>query len=703
MATAATGATTLPAELITMSVMDTSTLNTSVQLIEQGPQTNDQRYFPADTYTDNNVLFQSVIPPSSTIVMDRELLLQYELLVGYSVQGTSTDFPNGYPFIPGAHPWDYRTLGVFTGDTAWPNMISTRGGSYSECIFKIRSCPLNSAARSIQVDINGQTRTIPSSELTDMYPFFKQPAANSRYLSSFPFYRDTGSVLENGSDTITQGTTQSDVRAYEGELPSKYAVDVSVVGFSTNKTAGASTGFSIVYKLRIREPLMIQPFLFGETYKKTGLTRVMSMMINITLGDLHRMLKVHPATQISAGMPAAAGNAIFNYQVSLGAAGMTIPSFTPAAAGATAVAALVVPAAAVPQLGLHFIQPSSTFLKKQPQTVIYPADLIQTWSTDAPTVVSALANPVTVTSLATATWTATSQALRLPSIPQVLHITVKPSAQARDTFTARAGNAAINGYNLSDTFMHVTRLEVQFMDRSGLLIGFDALALYRMAVKNGYQGDYYRWRYLSGSLLVINTTEDLCLGLAEAPGQNVYSQVLFNLQGNYDVQVNSAFTASTDDANPVPTLVVAQSYRVQVTAVIPGKVAVGQGTAVYMTEGPAPQQMFALVEGSGATGSGATHTKESVEGGSFGTQNSESENPVTGFNYVQRPTQGSLGPARVGADVSRHVLENIMDQLQQNPSSVNVGNPSSSNPYGGDIMGGDIMGGDVIHHKRSRP
>jgi len=223
------------------------------------------------------------------------------------------------------------------------------------------------------------------------------------------------------------------------------------------------------------------------------------------------------------------------------------------------------------------------------------------------------------------------------------------------------------------------------MDRVGLFSTFDEYGLYRMSVKNGYQGSFKRWKYYSGSVLIIDVVQDLCLGPTESPGQNAYSTIQITVKGDYSVQdwnwqnSRSIAQAPQHTYNIVP-------HSLYVTTVIPGKCIIGSGQAQWLTEGPTPAQIYALLKGSGTK-----QTKETLaEGGSFQSKTGMRDNlkPTPSIHPI---TTGSLAVSRMAPAITHQVLESIMSHV----------GPSTSATSGGDVMGGDVMGGRV-HHKRTR-
>lgn len=114
-----------------------------------------------------------------------------------------------------------------------------------------------------------------------------------------------------------------------------------------------------------------------------------------------------------------------------------------------------------------------------------------------------------------------------------------------------------------DTYARIDNVRVDIGNRVGLLGEAQPQALYRMAVKNGYQGSWDNWYNQSGSVICIDLAEDIPLGLTEAPGTLSKLTLQYTIQGTglyYDY--NAAYNAWTAPALECNTVIVYEGMTI---------------------------------------------------------------------------------------------------------------------------------------------
>ena len=656
----------------------------AVQVISKGPQSLAPTDYICDAFNDNQVQWNSLVPTGTGVIAQLNLMVTCGFLIGYSVRGDETDFPDGgLPFLSGAKLSDYLKCpntrnaapanspfafdaARATTDGSWPRPPTTYAGDGDNCLLAMRALPVNSICNNIGLTINGNSTTIQGAEYADLWPYLTKAGDNGKYLSTTPFYRSKGTTLP--SLTVLQPWTvdsQTGVDMYQGRLPPQFS-NVSVRPVAYANDANPSTGFSIIYEVIVQEAIIIPPYAFGETYKAAGMTRVVSMALSYQTQYLKtRLLVINSKLGQYAAMPGAAEPAIFGLQITTGGAGntMTVPGFN---TGAAIPAITYTSTKTQPKLQILYAQPDPVTLKGEPPSALYECDLHQQWT-------SSIQETAAFTAWASYTdqkWTATSQALRLPNIPSLIYIYAKPSLTARALNIDRASGAAPNAINMADSYMNIEWVSINFMDRVALLSTYDEVGLYRMSVKNGYQGSFYEWHNTAGSVVIVDVVEDLCLAPTEAPGQASYSTIQIQVRGTYAVQewtaINNLGYTDTSLGSHTQNNI---QHSLYVTTEIPGKCLVGGGQAQFVTEGPQPAQMFALMNRTGPphTRASVSPADDAVKGGGFRSSN------LSANKSIYPSSSGSLGLSSMAPAITHQVLDSIMQHVAPPTSSVSGG------------------------------
>lgn len=121
--------------------------------------------------------------------------------------------------------------------------------------------------------------------------------------------------------------------------------------------------------------------------------------------------------------------------------------------------------------------------------------------------------------------------IQLQGVPKRLYIFAKREEAAETYYT-------------TDTFARIDKITLDLGTRSGLLSECKPEALYRMSVKNGYQGSWDAWRGQIGSVLCLDFAQDVSLDLLDAPGALKQMQISFRI--NY----TNLYDNSTAPASP---------------------------------------------------------------------------------------------------------------------------------------------------------
>lgn len=629
--------TSFPTQTVLQPLLNIKGASDAVTINTRGPANAAPQKYVADSWSDTQIMFQNIVPPNTRTCIEKSLLLTYKVQIAYTFAARISQITagQGLPFLGGVDLSEYlQYVGAAPGDTftlPHGDFVSVRSDAQERApSLQFRSLPLNHVCNNLDVKINGQSTSINPSDFADIYPYVSDPAGNGLYNSTCPVYQDTGLVpvcTFGGPFSPSGGSSQmrADTMDYRGTLSPYNAVEARVLAFAvapvtaTNAGVpaaqksppgvanGAVMGFNVVYEVTITEPLIIPPFSTGEVFTEAGLTRVMTLSLNANLGSLMRLLKIDPSINVQAGPPVAGQldtddhtvkNRLFNFRISI-SQGLSLPaiSFAAGAApgGGGAALTTTIPAIAqqaapeAPYLTIFYASLDPATADGEPAVVVYESDLMQQWS--SPLVVNMPATPAAGYVAAQTKWSGTSQALRLPSMPELIYVYARPAKTVLADGT--------KSYRFNDFFLSIDSVQVSFMDRTGLLTTYDKRALYRMCVKNGYRGSYKQWYSASGSILIINVAEDLCLSPTEAPGQNVYSTFqitvngsLANVQYTFSLLTSQYLGQANDNLTGGDNILQALPFELVVSTVIPGKCAIGAGQATFMTEGPSPATLF---------------------------------------------------------------------------------------------------------------
>jgi hypothetical protein len=647
----------LETEIAIVPVLNVLGNTEAVQVVVKGPESTAPQQYRADTFSNTMILFQNIVPTSSRVVMDRQLLLRYKVQVGFSVSGPAAYMESGGPtIIDPLSEAATRTAGAL-----YPT------DSYGQTVFRLRSLPLQSCSTNITLTINGSSTSIASSELAELWPYVTDESGTEKYLSSVPFYKSAAITGWNGNNK-TRGKLSSVCPLRDPSMDwMARVVSVKVIGDTGTVTGAArpqtaavpapanpalfqpgaiSAARSIVYEYTIEEPLIIPPMAFGDVFDTAGLTQVMNLTVQITLGNLQRMFVLDPnflnpvtdsdpvnanvsVAPIATGIPtqaSARSSSLLYYNVSMagvssagvqcpviGAIGETVNPQN-AAAGVTAVAGLAAtPAVQVssdaPCLVIKYSRADAVTQNSFPPSVIYDSPQFTQYQT-----------PLKYTSVNA--WSVTVPTIRVGTVPQLIYLYVRANVQRRSQVWSAAATPLF-GAQLNDAFLGINKVTIQQQSTVGLLSTFSVEDLYRMSVKNGYKGSMYQWRYVTGGPVIINITEDLCLGIRDAPGQNTFTSLDIQAYGD-----NAVLVAACRENRIWPPVIPENNlnlqemcpetdYSVYVTLVTPGKCVVGTSSANWMTEGPSKETVFALLASDG-TKMQTTDVENSQDSGTQG-------------------------------------------------------------------------------------
>jgi hypothetical protein len=540
------------------------------EIVEKGPVTRSLVRNAADTYSDTNWVFQNIVPPSTDICMDRVLKLKGSIYMWCTV-------PNWEPATAAVPPlprnaWD--TDGSLTGLTNTVDGVIKGPVGHAMCL---RSFPFQQCMNALDVKINGAaTNVSPIDTICTQADILDPKMFRFAQCSGTPIGQDRGAFFSQGlseSLAYNNGLAQKFSTSYQG---ARQDFIPYICYLETNQTVASSV--DIVLRWDIVEQMAIAPFRIGDIYYDTGLSRVQNITVNINFGPLYKAIcSAVDLTLSNVGTGITAGNFTQPPQVSfVGGMTATFPGGN----------SFVLPTK-VPELITTYSMPDPITVAKMPPYLTYEYYQIQNFIKRA--IVGSTAQIAVPQSIA-------SDTIRLPSIPQLIYVYIRPSKSLWQTVT---------GIQYTDHYLNITNLNVTFMDRVGLLSTFGPVEIYEMSVKNGLKMSYPDW-LLHGSLVIINVAEDLCLDVRAAPGQSMYA----NFQVQVQYSANDVYTGSGTAYNGVP-------YDLYITTAVPGKCIVGGGQCSFTVEGASQSKVLALL-GDDSKKSDVREMEPHTSGGGFG-------------------------------------------------------------------------------------
>jgi hypothetical protein len=200
------------------------------------------------------------------------------------------------------------------------------------------------------------------------------------------------------------------------------------------------------YTISWVEELFISPFLTGHSMDDVGLANVNNLTIALRLDPLANMISSIDIAGVS-------------YVVTLGT---------------------------TPNLLVEFNSQNSILAARTPQTCVYNYDQIQSYTRTIGNVSGAAG--------AAAPGLTTGDALRLPCLPSKIYLFACPTNK---------------GPTVPDTFLRITKVSINFNDKTNLLAGFDEASLYQMSQANagGKSASFMninQWKYGCGSIIIID-------------------------------------------------------------------------------------------------------------------------------------------------------------------------------------------------------
>lgn len=342
-----------------------------------------------------------------------------------------------------------------------------------------RFSPLMSATTNCSININGKQFNQPVGRyFTPLMKYCVPTETAFNDFSTFPSFQDilqeqynfqaspptvVGIAVNVGSNLSAVGTGEDDTIPYN---PSKRAGWLSNVGYPN----APSTDTTLTFTFTTEEILPLSPLIWGHKEVK-GISGIDTLNLylnydsNLLNASIMTCIQKTPADLLVT----------FTSQVTISACSAEFIYFSPRAN---------VEIPPVLRYRYNNIQHIPKNMPAPTGSVFYNPDNLNVQSNIS---------------------TFYSDSITLQGMPKRMYIFIRRQQQAITSQT-------------TDTYARIDKISLQIGNRSGILSEATPQALYRMAVKNGYQGSWDLWYNNCGSVLCIDFAQDIPLGLLEAPG-----------------------------------------------------------------------------------------------------------------------------------------------------------------------------------------
>lgn len=614
------------------------------QVIRKGPTERTIFQQASDALSNTNVAFSNIAPASLTTITERCFRVKYKIsaTVKFPALKTATNadpyagaglypIPNAvvgkgvtraFPAGASAYVEGQPAYDPVTGVAASANpaiaAYNIGGGASNDYDYTmaLRSFPLNSCLATIDLKLNGGSTSLGSNDVICLQPYLMK----DKELMYFecPVQRDSSAMYSANSQIDDRNPF--DTRIQNDNVPTRNSYTCTLL--YENLTSNVVTR---VYEWEIVEPLVISPLVWGNTFDDEGFANLNNITIQLRIQDINRALS------LASGM--ATGSSVVMNLAQIQA---------PVTAGSVTM-----------DLLLNYNTQDPLLAAKMASTLYYNWDLVQ---------VDANSNSFGNTALNNASPAGqfNGNALRLSTIPDKIYVYIKPSKR-------NFGSNSNVTQTITDTFLRITNLRVQFQNTQNILGSFSEYDLWRMSVKNGLQMCWNDWKYANGSIVIIDTVADLGLKSDEAPGEGKYNQI--KIDGSYDC-TPLIYAGQTQ----------AVLYDVMTMVVTGGEAVISPNSARFDTGGVDGASVLALT----------TMQDNKIQAAGFRRDNSPRGGSLLGNagKYLHRGL-------KFLADNKDHVATGI-DLAQKGLKHLGVGGAL----VGGDIVGGATVGGRLSRHRR---
>ena len=328
----------------------------------------------------------------------------------------------------------------------------------------------------------------------------------------------------------------------------------------TNPDAVGNEQITASFDVTWYEAIMLSPFLWSKCSDNSKfLTGINQMNIVLSLTNLSYMLSMDYLSSALHPFPASP------LAVDINTAMQNKPS----------VQSITFDQANKPTLLINFTTPDLAHFGPLPnkisydyhEQVVYTTDMGYLAGTNSSN--SAAVPPVSVTSPSNATWT--SNNIQVGVVPRYLMIWVSKTLSQRALTTLQAppagsagpGNSAILGNTMTDSFLYINNLSVQWNGESSLLGAADGYSLYQMSVRNGMNVKWIDWNVNGCCCILLDMSRDICTSIPTGAACQSNLSVTLQVQNPSP----SVFIATTEGSIACPITIPPYQWSINIMTI----------------------------------------------------------------------------------------------------------------------------------------
>lgn len=222
--------------------------------------------YNADSYSNTNIIFNNITPPSLNTVIPRSFKIQYTLQVDVVGVLNPATLPNRYPYSI--------------------NINGAPAGAGTNYSISLADSPLQQSCSAIELRINGSSTSISPNDWIMIYSHMVDNKDLNGDLSVVPHQKDT-SPLYNGWTIDNASFNNRSIFAPYGANVA-YPSNVSTVW--TQLTTPSTTTTS--YTVAVEEELYLSPAVWGDLQEKVaGFSNINNFTLNFRINNLNRAVR----------------------------------------------------------------------------------------------------------------------------------------------------------------------------------------------------------------------------------------------------------------------------------------------------------------------------------------------------------------------------------------------------------------------------